>query len=377
MIYFNNAGTSHVKAPGVARRVLEIIEGGFISAGRGSYAGSWETGRMVLETRERLAAVFGLADSRGVIFTSGATQSLNMLLKGLLKPGDTAVTTAMDHNAVLRPLRQLERQGVHVKIVRCDRKGLLDFEDMETHIKNGARAVVMTHASNVCGAVYPIGDVGKVCREHGTALIADTAQTAGLLPIDMERDGIGALAFTGHKGLLAIQGIGGFLIKPELARQMEPLLAGGTGGNSESLEMPLHLPDRFEAGTPNLPGIAALSAALEYKTDVRSIENLRQRFVEGVRDITDICLIGPEETVPGCTIAALDFPGRDNAEVADALAKRGGIVTRSGLHCAPLAHKALGTFPQGAVRFSFGYANTEDEVDICVTALASLRPGLR
>jgi len=236
----------------------------------------------------------------------------------------------------------------------------------------------MTHASNVCGAIQPIAKVGNLCRESSTLLMVDAAQTAGVLPIDMERDGIGALAFAGHKSLLATQGIGGFLINHGLARQMEPLLAGGTGSFSDSSDMPEPLPDRFEAGTLNLPGIAALSAALDYLDDAgienirRHAQNLRRRFVQGIHGIDGIQLLGPEDGNLCCAVAALDFAGRDNAEAADALAKRYGVMTRSGLHCAPLAHKALGTFPRGAVRFSFGYANTLEEVDACVEALREL-----
>jgi cysteine desulfurase family protein len=359
---------------------MEAIEGGCFNVNRGAYQGAWETGRMVLEVRERLAKLFGVSDGRCVVFTAGATQSLNMLLKGLLQPGDTVVTTAMDHNAVLRPLRQLERRGVHVRVARCDERGLLDMDDFKENIKK-ARAAVMAHASNVCGTVQPIAEAGRICREHGAVLIADAAQTAGTLPVDMERDGIDALAFTGHKGLLATQGTGGFVITPELARQLEPLLAGGTGSFSDSPDMPEPLPDRFEAGTLNLPGIAALAAALDFlesegiETIHAHTRGLRRRFAEGVRDLPGIALLGPEGAA--CTIAALDFIGRDNAEVADTLAKHCRIMTRSGLHCAPLAHKALGTYPKGVVRFSFGYANTTGEVDDCIRALASLHPGLR
>jgi len=378
MIYFDNASTAFPKAPGVARSVKEAIESGCFNINRGSYDGAWATQKMVFETRRRLAALFGFNDSRGVAFTSGVTQSINMLLKGLLKPGDRVVTTVMDHNAVLRPLRQLEHLGVRVEIAHCDASGALDLDDMSQKLKAGVQTVVMTHASNVCGAVQGIGEVGRLCRQFGAALIVDAAQTAGSLSIDMERDNIDALAFSGHKGLLATEGIGGFAVRDDMSRRITPLLAGGTGSFSDSPDMPDFMPDRFEAGTLNLPGIAALSAALDYienrgVSDINAhARSLRRLFIEKTENIDGIRLIGPGLNEPSCSIVALDFIGRDNAEIAHEFFERYGIMTRSGLHCAPLMHKALGTFPQGAVRFSFGFANTLDEVETCADALREL-----
>lgn len=376
MIYLDNASTSFPKAPGVAVRVTKAIETGCFNINRGVYNGAFNMSEIVFDTRERLAALFGfpVSQSRNVIFTSGVTQSLNMILKGLLKPGDRVVTTPMEHNSVLRPLYQLEQMGVQTEFVRCDIDGVLDIDDFKLKLHKKTRAVVLNHASNVCGTVQAVDLIGKLCREHDIIFIVDAAQTAGIIPIDMTRGFIDVLAFTGHKGLLAVQGIGGFLIGEKVARQVTPLLTGGTGSFSDSLEPPELLPDRFEAGTLNLPGIVALSAALDYiERNIEVIrahkQSLRRSFVEQIANLSDVRLIGARNN---CGIAALDFTGRDNSRIAGILDEQYQIMVRSGLHCAPLAHKTLGTYPQGIVRFSFGYANTQDDVNLCVEALKEI-----
>jgi len=381
MIYFDNGSTSHPKAPGVSRAVADVFQRGCFNINRGGYAGAYEMASLVYETREKTAALFGGGGGRQVVFTGGLTQSLNMALKLLLRPGDRAVTTQMEHNAVVRPLAQLRAQGVEVEAARCGRDGRLDLSDMEAKITAGTRLVIMSHASNVCGAILPIAEVGRMCRERGALLLVDSAQTAGVLPLSMARDSIDILAFTAHKGLLAAQGLGGLVLSQEIASQMTPLVAGGTGSHSHSADMPGELPDRLEAGTLNLPGIAGLSAALDYiaKVGVDTIRaretRLLARLTDGLSAIPGLSLVGPRDLADKCAVAALDFAGMDNATAAALLDERYGIMTRCGLHCAPAAHRALGTFPRGLVRCSPGHQNTEAEVDELLSALREIAAG--
>ena len=378
MIYFDNGSTSHPKAPGVPQAVKDILEQGCFNVNRGSYAGAYEMSSLVFDAREKIAALFDCSSSRNVVFTCGVTQSLNMALKGLLKRGDRVVTTQMEHNAVVRPLEQLKAQGVNVDVARCWPDGRLDLDHMESKITERTRLVVMTHASNVCGSILPIREVGAICRKRGALLLVDSAQTAGVLPISMQQDNIDVLAFAGHKGLLSTQGLGGLVLSQQIADEMVPLVAGGTGSYSHVADMPAELPDRLEAGTLNLPGIAALSAALDYITDIgiRAIcaqeMKLLDRLTAALPGISGVRLIGPENQAEKCAIAALDFPAMDNAVVAARLDEEYGIMTRCGLHCAPAAHKALGTFPHGLVRCSLGHLNTEDEVDEFLYALGRI-----
>ena len=375
MIYFDNGSTSHPKAPGVSQAVKEILERGCFNINRGGYSGAYDMSAIVFETREKVAALFDCPNSRQVVFTGGVTQSLNMTLKGLLRPADHVVTTQMEHNAVIRPLAQLQAQGISVDFARCEQDGRLDLSDMESKITADTKLVVMSHASNVSGTILPIREVGNICRKKGALFVVDSAQTAGVLPISMEQDNIDILTFAGHKGLLSTQGLGGMLLSQEIADKMIPLIAGGTGSHSHIADMPAELPDRLEAGTLNLPGIAALSVALDYIVEI-GIETIYTREMQllnlltnGLSCITGVQVIGPENLTDKCAIAALDFPDMDNADVAARLDEEYGIMTRCGLHCAPIAHKTLDTFPRGVVRCSLGHLNTEEEVDEFLVAL--------
>ena len=381
MIYFDNGSTSYPKAPGVAQAVMEILENGCFNINRGGYAGAYEMSALVYDTREKIAALFDCPSGRRVVFTGGITQSLNMALKGLLRAGDHVVTTQMEHNAVIRPLAQLRASGVLVDTARCGRDGRLDLADMESKITRQTKLVVMTHASNVSGTILPIRELGAICRERGALLLVDSAQTAGVLPISMREDNIDLLAFSGHKGLLAAQGIGGLVLSQQIADLMTPLLAGGTGSHSDMAEMPAELPDRLEAGTLNLPGIAALSASLDYISEVgvgaiyaREME-LLTLLTDGLASISGVRVAGPERLEDKCAIAALDFSKIDNAAVSARLDEEFGIMTRCGLHCAPGAHRALGTYPQGVVRCSLGHKNTEAEVESFLNALREIVGG--
>lgn len=332
----------------------------------------------MLETRQRLTALFHGPDCRNVAFTRNITESLNVLLKGFLRPGDHVLVSAMEHNAVMRPLTQLQSRGVSFDRIPCAGDGTLDTSAMAALLRDNTRAVVMLHASNVCGTVLPAAEVGAFCHAHGLKFILDAAQTAGVLPIDMAAMHIDALAFTGHKGLLGPQGVGGFLLQPDMAPLVTPLIAGGTGSVSQEEQMPSFLPDKFEAGTLNLPGIMGLHAALcwlerETIDKVRSHElALTERFLIGAEEIPNLRVIGRKGTEGRVGVVSVLPENVDPALMADALGQEYGIMVRVGLHCAPNAHKTLGTFPTGTIRFSFGHQNTTRQVDAALLALRKL-----
>lgn len=374
MIYFDNGSTSFPKAPGVAEAVGEFLQNGAFNINRGNYQEAYDLEEKVLETREMLLSLFHAEKHAEVIFTPGITYSLNYFIKGFLKPGSHVLVSGMEHNAVVRPLKQLEEEGIEWEIVAADGKGKVKDADFAGSIKENTRAVIVNHASNVCGTVAPIREIGKICREKGVVFVVDTAQSAGTLDIDFENDFIDFLAFTGHKGLLGPQGIGGFLIRKELAERITPLIAGGTGSISDQLEMPAFLPDRFESGTMNLPGIIGLHAALKYLQE-KGIEKIHEKkmeltayFLNQVKEFSEIRIVGIPENEGRVAVVSLDFLGRDNGMVAFDLEDMYGIMTRVGLHCAPVAHQMLGTYPQGTVRFAFSTWNTQEEIDACIRA---------
>lgn len=377
-IYFDNGSTSFPKAPGVGDAIRDIIEHGAYNINRGGYEGAYEVADMVLTTREQLCRLFHFSESRNVVFTPSITYSLNYVIKGLLKPGDHVIVSSMEHNGLMRPLVQMAHQGVTFDAAQADRDGVLDPQKVEDLIRPNTRAVMMLHASNLCGTMLPIQQVGEICARHGLIFVVDTAQTAGVFPIDMEKMHIDALCFTGHKGLRGPQGVGGMLLRDELCSQMTPLISGGTGSRSDSEEVPDFMPDRFESGTMNLPGIAGLHRALTYLEEY-GIENIArqelaicQRFIDGALTLPDTRVVGKLDTQDRAAIVSLDFQKMDNAEVSFLLDNQYGVMTRCGLHCAPRAHKSLGTFPQGTVRFSFSHHNTPEEVDTCIEGLRKI-----
>ena len=379
MIYFDHSSSSHPKAPGVTDAIKDILERGCFNINRGT--GAYGVSGLVFQAREKIAALFDCHSGRQVVFSGGITQSLNVALKGLLRPGDHVVTTQMEHNSVVRPLAQLQAQGVRVDVARCGHDGKLDLADMESKITAQTKLVVMSHASNVCGTIMPIRETGAICRQRGALLLLDSAQSAGVLPISMREDFIDIVAFTSHKGLLSAQGLGGLVLSQQIADKMTPLIAGGTGSHSHSAEVPAELPDRLEAGTLNIPGIIALSAALDYIAAfginaiyAREME-LLGRLTAGIKNIPGVRVMGPENARDKCAVAALDFPEHDSAVIASRLDEEYGIMTRCGLHCAPQAHKALGTFPRGLLRCSLGHQNTEAEVDMFLNALGNVTHG--
>ena len=378
MVYLDNAATSYPKAPGVASAMADYVEKVGATINRSSYASAQEAGLVTLSLRERLCRLFNHPDPTHAVLTPGATAGLNMVIKGLLRPGDHCLVSSMEHNAVMRPLVQLEREGVAFERIPCDAQGRLRLEALPGMIKLNTRLVVMAHGSNVCGTVQDAEAVGKICRERGVPFALDAAQTAGHIEVDFERFGLAALVVPGHKGLLGPQGIGALLLDTDFARRLTPLVAGGTGSASDSEELPGWMPDRFESGTPNMPGVYGWEAALGWleNTGIETLENhektLSKRFLEGIYGLKNVKLYGA--TVPeGRTgVFSVGFLNCDNAEAAWRLEREFGILTRCGLHCAPSAHKTLGSFPEGSVRFSTGWANTEADIDAALSAIAAI-----
>lgn len=378
MVYLDNAATSYPKAPGVASAMADYVEKVGATINRSSYASAQEAGLVTLSLRERLCRLFNHPDPTHAVLTPGATAGLNMVIKGLLRPGDHCLVSSMEHNAVMRPLVQLERGGVAFERIPCDAQGCLRLEALPGMIKRNTRLLVMAHGSNVCGTVQDAEAVGKICRERGVPFALDAAQTAGHIEVDFERFGLSALVVPGHKGLLGPQGIGALLLDADFARRLTPLVAGGTGSASDSEELPDWMPDRFESGTPNMPGVFGWEAALGWleNTGIETLENhektLSKRFLEGIYGLKNVKLYGA--TVPeGRTgVFSVGFLNCDNAEAAWRLEREFGILTRCGLHCAPSAHKTLGSFPEGSVRFSTGWANTEADIDAALSAIAAI-----
>lgn len=379
-IYFDNAATSFPKAPGVGRAMAELIENGAFNISRGGYERSYELLGQVLDARERLKRLFAAPKDVCVCFTGGVTAAVNQFLKGLLLPGDHVIVSSVEHNAVMRPLRTLAQAGVEVGVAPCAPDGTLDVKTVRALFQKNTKAVFCTHASNVCGTILPVGEIGALCREQGAWFAVDAAQTAGVLPIDMEALCIDFLAFPGHKGLRGPQGVGGFLVTPPLAAAMRPLIEGGTGSRSDSEKQPDFFPDKFESGTLPIPAIIGLRQALTALENgpgevYRRELELTARFLEGLSGIPGAKVAGisnPSRFAERLGVVSVDFSPADNATVAYALEQEAGIMTRVGLHCAPRAHQTLGTFPQGTVRFSFGPENTSDEVERCLGAIRSI-----
>ena len=381
-IYLDNASTTFPKPKAVPEAMYHYMTRSGSNINRGCYDRAYAVEELVYETRQMLCSLFGGEDCRNVAFTKNVTESLNVILKGLLKPGDHVLVSSMEHNAVMRPLVQLEKQGISFSRIPCRRDGSLILEEMAPLVKKETRAVVMTHASNVCGTMMPYEQVGAFCRERGLLFIADTAQTAGVWPLDMEHMKIDALAFTGHKGLLGPQGIGGFLLGEKLLPQMESLVAGGTGSISHTEVMPDFMPDRFEAGTMNLPGIVGLHAGLGWirETGMEQIRShelaLTRQFLEGLKSMDPyekrLRVVGKKDTEGRTGVVSVQTVRRELAQTAYELDVQYGIMTRVGLHCAPSAHQTLGTFPTGTIRFSFGWWNTREEAALALQALDEL-----
>ncbi len=377
-IYLDNGATSFPKPKEVIDAVYEYMTSIGVNINRGGYQAAYDVAGTVLETREQIQKMFNAVDCRNVVFTKNITESLNVVLKGFLKPGDHILTSSIEHNAVMRPLVQLAKTGVEFDRIPANERGEMDIDAIQGLIKPNTVAIVTTHASNVFGTINPIKEIGRIAHENGLKFIVDTAQTAGVLPIDMQEMHIDALCFTGHKSLLGPQGIGGFILDENMVTKIEPIISGGTGSISHSEETPTFMPDRFEAGTMNLPGILGLHAGLSWLEE-RGLENvvdhelsLTQKFLDGIKPLEDAGRIkifgmpGIEGRVGVVSIQTLNI---DPADAAFRLDFEHGIMTRVGLHCAPYAHQVLGTYPTGTIRFSFGNFNTEEDVQAAIEAL--------
>ena len=390
-IYLDNGATTFPKPREVAENMMRYMTEVGANVSRGGYGSAYAAEEIILETREMLCALFGFPESkcRNVVFTGSVTVSLNIALKGLLKPGDHVVVSPLEHNAVMRPLTQLTEQGVTFTRMEGAEDGTVTAEALKKALQPNTRAVICTHGSNVSGTILPIQELGALCCERNIFFIVDAAQTAGSEPIHMEDMHIDCLCFTGHKGLMGPQGIGGMILTDEFARALTPLLSGGTGSYSHLETLPPRLPDRLEPGTLNLPGIYGLHAALQWiqrtgMSEIRAKEYRAGRLfteeLERMGVLKKARLVGlPFEKDDGTSnigrrtaVISLDFPGYDNAQLADALAGDFGIQTRCGLHCAPNAHKTFGTFPQGTVRFTPGYFTTDEELQTAAQAVAGL-----
>ena len=414
MIYLDNAATSQKKPQAVYDAVLYAM-GNMGNAGRSSYGASHSSSKTVFETRTLLAAFFHGNKASNCIFTKNSTESLNIAIQGSLVAGDHVITTVMEHNSVLRPLYAMEKRGVELSFLSYSEERGLHYEELDTLLQKNTKALICTHASNLTGDMVDVKRMGAFAKKHGLLFIVDASQTAGVYEIDCEKWGISVLCFTGHKGLLGPQGIGGFILRDELVLKIEPLISGGTGSLSNVETVPEFMPDRFEAGTPNLPGIFGLHAALNWlrklgEADLLKGESLKENsavqevfgktpfsveqcFSAALEKIRKhelhltaeflkmlgplekegkLKIIGKKDTEMRTGVVSIQTLIRELSDTAFQLDKRYGIMTRVGLHCAPSAHKTMGTYPMGTIRFSFGFANTDQEVKIAVDALKEL-----
>lgn len=377
-VYFDNAATSYPKAPNVSKAICNYVDNVGANVGRGTYKSSYSAGASVYRTRELICDLFNYNNPMNVVFTMNITQSINILLKGLLRRGDHVIVSSMEHNAVMRPLNSLSTLGIEIDRALCDVNGILEPQAVKNLIKGNTKLVIMTHASNVCGTILPIEEIGKICKESGVHFLLDSAQSAGALEVDFNKFNLSALAFTGHKGLLGPQGIGGFILDEGLIPMISPYIEGGTGSNSEFEFQPDYMPDKFESGTLNIPGIFGLKAGLEYikETGINTIYNeemkLTSYFINKILEIPEVEIIGLKDCINRTSVVSINFKNIDNSDAAFILDDEYGIMTRVGLHCSPSAHKTLKTYPRGTVRFSFGHFNTISEIDYTIDSILKI-----
>ena len=379
MIYFDSAATSWPKPPGVAEAMVHFINAVGANPGRSAHRLSVASARIVYAAREAIAELFHAPDPLHVVFGHNVTEALNLALCGLLHPGDHVITSSIEHNSVMRPLRALQAQGVELTVVPCSPQGALDPADVETAIRPQTTLIVLNHASNVIGTLLPVAEVGRIARRHDLLLLVDAAQTGGAYPINVQADAIDLLAFTGHKSLYGPMGTGGLVIgeRVDVAR-MRPLKRGGTGSRSEREEQPDFLPDVYESGTPNAVGLAGLAAGLRWISaqgvdTIRAHEvQLAQQLIDGLRDVPGVTVYGGLDAVGQTSTISFNVAGMAPSTVGLRLDDEHGILCRVGLHCAPAAHKTIGTFPDGTVRFGLGAFNTAEQVTAAVQAVQQL-----
>lgn len=376
MIYFDSAATSWPKPDEVWEAMEHCIKFVGANPGRAGHRMSLEAGRLVDEARELLAALFNIGNPDRIVFTLNATEALNLAIKGLLKPGDHVITSSMEHNSVTRPLHVLQEKGVEVTKVPCAKDGTIKMQDLESAIKSNTAAIIITHASNVTGTLMPIVEVGQLAKRKGLRFIVDAAQTAGVFDLDVSFMNIHLLAFPGHKSLYGPTGTGGLYIAEGV--ELTPLKEGGTGSKSEIPGQPNILPERYESGTVNSVGIAGLAAGLKFirregLLQIRKHEmDLTRRFLEGVEGIKGLNVYGPGELYQRAPVVSFSLDGKAAGQVGTVLDEQYQIACRAGLHCAPDAHKTLGTLEQKLIRFSFSYFNNEREVEQAIRSLAEI-----
>jgi cysteine desulfurase/selenocysteine lyase len=384
MIYFDNAATSWPKPPGVAEAMVHFINDVGANPGRSAHRLAVESGRIVYSAREAVAGLFNAPDPLRVVFGPNVTEALNLALRGLLRPGDHVVTSSMEHNSMMRPLRALERQGVGVTVVPCSAEGFLDPADVAAALRPDTALIALNHASNVVGTLLPVAEVASIARDHGVILLVDAAQTGGAYPIDVQVDGVDLLAFTGHKSLYGPMGTGGLIVgeRVDVAR-MEPLKRGGTGSRSEQEEQPDFMPDMCESGTPNAVGLAGLEAGVRWVRErgvaaIRAHEvALAQRLIDGLMGVPGVTVYGGLDAERQTATVSFNVAGMEPSDVGLRLDENHGIMCRVGLHCAPAAHRTIGTFPVGTVRFGLGALNMVGEVDAAVAAVEQLAREVR
>ncbi|MEW8998414.1 MAG: aminotransferase class V-fold PLP-dependent enzyme [Thermoanaerobacter sp.] len=372
MIYFDNAATSWPKPDGVYREVEKVLRN-CGNPGRGGHKMALVSGRVIFEARQEICSIFNIKDPMRVVFTSNTTEALNIALKGLLKEGDHVITSSMEHNSMIRPLMALKEKGIEVTIVKANEEGKIDPEDIRKAITTKTKMIAITHASNVTGTIMPIEEIGNIAREMNLIFLVDAAQTAGILPIDVEKQNIDLLAFPGHKGLYGPQGTGGLYVREGI--DVLPLEEGGTGSKSESMYQPDLMPDKLESGTPNTPGIAGLKEGVKFVKNIgvnaiyQHERKLTKMLIEGLEQIKEVKIYGPHEIEERVGVVSITLKDRDVGEISYILDRDFDIATRAGLHCAPLAHSTIGTLMTGTLRFGIGYFNTEEEVEKAIKAI--------
>lgn len=381
MIYLDNAATTYPKPKIVYKSVMECMTNYCANPGRSSHSMAIRGAKNIYDTRELVASFFNFEDPLRVIFTSNATDSLNLAIKGLLKSGDHVITTSMEHNSVLRPITFLEQFGVENTIINCNKYGMIDTNEIEEAIKENTRLVVTTHVSNLTGTIFPINKIGQICKKNNIIYLLDASQSAGVIKIDMEESNIDMLAAPGHKGLLGPQGIGILLIKNGI--ELHELKQGGTGSESSKMTQPSFCPDKYESGTPNLPSIVGLNSGIKYiltkgLNAIYSHEKiLLDIFINELKKNPKIEIYGPLDNKYRSSVVCLNIIGKDSSEVAYILDSKYNIAVRPGLHCAPLAHKTIGTDKIGAVRFSISVFTRKEEIMYAVKALNEISNEIR
>lgn len=380
MIYLDNAATTFPKPKQVYCAVLDCMENYGANPGRAGHKLAMRAGRVIYECRENIAKLLNVSNPMNIVFTHNATDSLNLAIKGVVKSGDHIITTSVEHNSVIRPIKALEKRGIENTIVKCDKYGQLNPEDIKRSIKPNTKLIVTTHASNVCGTIIDIEEVGNIARENNILYLVDASQTLGVYDVDVQKLNVDMIAAPGHKCLLGPQGTGILYIREGL--EVDILKEGGTGSNSEELFQPNMMPDRYESGTHNTPGIAGLNAGVKFvlETGIDKIrhheEELCEYMLKRLNEVPNIKIYGPLDSKKRAAVISINIGNIDSGELTFLLDDMYDIATRSGIHCSPLAHKTLGTLIQGAVRFSLGYFNTKEDIDRAIEALIEIEKEL-